>query len=40
MVLKEGAKPRLVLDLSRNLNDYLQQQRFRMEGVQQAVCKT
>lgn len=40
VVMKEGAKPRVVVDCSRNLNDYLQQQPFKMEGVQQAVAKS
>jgi hypothetical protein len=37
IILKEGRKPRLVLDMSRNLNDHLFDYRLRYESVEAAV---
>lgn len=38
VIIKPGKKPRLVIDLSRNLNDCLRQERFSYSSVEDAVA--
>lgn len=37
VIIKDGRKPRLVLDLSRNLNDHLPRYKIRYEGIDHAL---
>lgn len=37
VIIKDGRKPRLVLDLSRNLNDHLPKYKIRYEGIDHAL---
>lgn len=38
VIIKEGRKPRLVLDLSRNLNDHLPKYKIKYEGIDHALA--
>ena len=38
VIIKDGRKPRLVLDLSRNLNEYLPRYKIRYEGIDHALA--